>query len=841
MINGIFTFKYLAVFFTIIFYQAIILGQIGKDFVKGNLIQFNDNGAWCWYQDERVLVDIPNEKLILGSDESGSGVGGSPRNGVIISVIYDLKTGISKRYPLAQFSCDDHNAPGLLIRPDGKYLAMYAQHYDYYNSRYRIFDGTSWTPEQIFDWTTIPGGTDYAIAYSNIYYLSAEDRVYNFARANHRTPNFLYSNDQGDTWSYGGELTTNTSKSYNKGYYKYWSNSVDRIDFIFTEQHPRDTMTSIYHGYLKDGRTYTSDGTLVDNDIYDLGFLSGFWNFTKVFSDSMEINGALLRRCWNTDVVRYGDGVIATIITARADQYTGSDNSINPDHRFVYCRYDGTNWSYTYLGKAGPKLYSSEADYTGLAAVHPNDPNTIYISTPVDPRDNKELSKREIFKGVTLNQGTTLTWIPITWNSIRDNFRPVIPAWDSEHTALLWLRGTYNSAQSFDAAVVGILDNKTYSHPDLMTYVDADLSNTTLANRSAFIPTGPDANAGADDNQWHQRMGYGNGGSILTSSETGNGEDAPTIKTEFTITQAGTYDVWVNFWANPSADWRIRAGLTEGNMQIFRSMACKQVDSSSHKTSLVLTGSNNTYLYQSYLGRIQADANSTYDVFVDDYSIQTGSQSTTVGDIARTWYDGISYANADQLVPVELISFTAAQSGSTIKLQWSTATELNNSGFEIERQIVNGKEQSEWQLLAFKEGNGTTTNPVSYIFEDSNIGPSSTSVRYRLKQIDLNGSFEYSKVVEIKNLLPYKYSLDQNYPNPFNPVTNIRFSIPENEFVTLKIYNIVGEEIAVLLNKETNAGSYTISWNAESLPSGVYFYQITAGDFTANKKMMLMK
>ena len=157
---------------TIISIVLIFSAAFGQnDLVKGNLIQFNDNGAWCWYQDERVLVDMNNGKIILGADESSAGVGGSPRNGVIFSVIYDLQTGTSTRYQLAKFSCDDHNAPGFFIRPDGKYLAMYAQHYDYYNSRYRIFDGSTWAPEQTFDWTTIPGGTDYTIAYSLIWLL----------------------------------------------------------------------------------------------------------------------------------------------------------------------------------------------------------------------------------------------------------------------------------------------------------------------------------------------------------------------------------------------------------------------------------------------------------------------------------------------------------------------------------------------------------------------------------------------------------------------------------------------------------------------------------------------
>jgi hypothetical protein len=330
----------------------ISFGQNARDLVKGNLIQFNDNGAWCWYQDERAIVDAAGGKIVLGSVASSGGAGGSLRNGIVESVIFDLRTGMSQRFPLWQAGCDDHNAPGLILRPDGKYLAMYAEHYDMYNSRYRIFDGAAWAPEQRFDWTKIPGGTDYTIAYSNLYYLSSESRMYAFARANHRCPNLLVSTDMGNTWSFGGQLTTNSTNSYNKGYYKYWGNGVDRIDFIFTEEHPRDNPTNIYHGYVKNGKSYASNGTLADDNILDTLNIPTFLQFTKIFAEGTVINGDTMRRCWNVDVQRYDDGVIAALISCRANNNqpggtTGNpppDLALNPDHRFIYCRYDGSTW-----------------------------------------------------------------------------------------------------------------------------------------------------------------------------------------------------------------------------------------------------------------------------------------------------------------------------------------------------------------------------------------------------------------------------------------------------------------------------------------------------------------
>jgi hypothetical protein len=621
-------------------------GQNARDLVKGNLIQFNDNGAWCWYQDERAVIDMTGGKLILGSDASGSGVGGSARNGVIDAVIFDLRTGLSERYPLMQAGCDDHNAPAFLVRPDGKYLAMYAQHYDAYNSRYRIFDGAAWTPEQRFDWTTIPGGTDYTIAYSNLYYLSTEGRVYDFARANHRCPNILISTNMGDTWAYGGILATNTSNTYNKGYYRYWGNGVDRIDFIFTEQHPRDTMTSIYHGYIRGQKSYRSDGTLTDDNVLDTLRIPSFGDFTKVFGDSTFLAGYLMRRCWNTDVVRYDDGTMVTIATARTSQYTGSDASINPEHAFIYCRYNGVSWTSSYLGKAGPKLYSSEADYTGNAAAHPNDPNMIFISTTWDPRDSTvNLGVHEIFRGVTSDRGMTWAWTPITQNSTRHNIRPIVPQWDSDNTALLWWRGTYSSAQSFNAAVVGILDRRLETMGK-MVFVDATAANTTFATGTPLTTTGPDTNAGAADSRWHVRTNSGNGGSLLTSSEVG-GENAPMLRTSVTVPAQGTYEVWVNFWGNPSADWRIRAGLSSGGMRLFRAMACKQVEPGAHESSLVLSGNENSFLYQAYVGRVTAAAGDTVKVYLDDDAIQVGTTSTLIGNTARTWYDGLSYARVE--------------------------------------------------------------------------------------------------------------------------------------------------------------------------------------------------
>jgi len=624
--------------------QVIIQGgQKAQDLVSGNLIQFNDNGAWCWYQDERAVVDVVGGKLIIGSDASRFGVGGSSRNGNIEVVIFDLQTGLSQRFTLMKAGCDDHNAPAFLVRPDGKYLVVYAQHYDD-SSRYRIYDSNYWTEEQRFDWNSIPGGTDFSTTYSNLFYLSAEDKVYNIVRCYARSPNLMVSIDLGDTWSYGGLLTEpDISIGYVNGYFKYWSNGVDSIDFVCTEHHPRDYNTSIYHGYIKNGQVFDSYGIMMDSDISDK-FASKPADFTLVFAANTVVQGMMMTRCWTIDLQSYEDGTIATIFKARVNDSPFFPSN-DPEHMFFYARFDGLDWTSTYLGKAGSKLYGSEQDYTGLGALHPNDPNTIYISTPFDPRDDTDLSVHEIFKGATDDHGTTWAWTPITRNSVRDNLRPIVPAWDEDNTALLWWRGTYYTAQKFDAAVVGILDRPLETYGP-MSYVDATFTNTMFSTGAPLVTTGPDPYGGPVDDQWHERTGFGNDGSVLTSAEV-DGENAPTLKTQVMVTETGTYDVWVNFWANPDADWRIKAGLSESGMQIFRQMACKQVEQGDHDVAIVLTGSGNTFLYQAYLGRVQVSDSNVFEVFVDDEAIQTGTEDTLIGDVARTWYDGVSYASVD--------------------------------------------------------------------------------------------------------------------------------------------------------------------------------------------------
>lgn len=201
---------------------------------------------------------------------------------------------------------------------------------------------------------------------------------------------------------------------------------------------------------------------------------------------------------------------------------------------------------------------------------------------------------------------------------------------------------------------------------------------------------------------------------------------------------------------------------------------------------------------------------------------------------------GIFRRHIDKIIPTELTSFTASANNNNIELNWSTATETNNQGFEIERlQNYKIERLQEWEKIGFVQGHGTTTEIQTYFFSDKNLKPGSYS--YRLKQIDYDGTYAYSDIVEVDVTGPKEFTLYQNYPNPFNPSTTIKFALPFESKVKISVYNLVGELVSVLLDKEIETGYHEVNFDASRLASGVYLYRIKAGEFVQTKKLILMK
>lgn len=197
----------------------------------------------------------------------------------------------------------------------------------------------------------------------------------------------------------------------------------------------------------------------------------------------------------------------------------------------------------------------------------------------------------------------------------------------------------------------------------------------------------------------------------------------------------------------------------------------------------------------------------------------------------------------NDLVPVELTSFNASTNGTLVTLNWITATETNNDGFEIQRKYTENK-NADWDFAGFVQGKGTISNSSEYKFVDDLSDLKQGVVKYRLKQIDLDGSFDYSNVVEVE-ILPVSFVLNQNYPNPFNPTTTIEYALPFQSRVKISIYNVLGELLQNIVNEVQAAGYQKIEFGASNLTSGIYIYRMEAQgngeSFVQNKRMVLIK
>ena len=193
------------------------------------------------------------------------------------------------------------------------------------------------------------------------------------------------------------------------------------------------------------------------------------------------------------------------------------------------------------------------------------------------------------------------------------------------------------------------------------------------------------------------------------------------------------------------------------------------------------------------------------------------------------------YYDFQLALPVELSSFTGIAKKDKVLLQWRTETEVNNHGFDIERST----DGSSWNKIAFVQGHGNSNSPQDYLFTDNY--PQFDKTYYRLKQIDNDGKFEYSNVVEVIINSGNDLVLHQNYPNPFNPTTLIEYSLPKNSHVTLKVYDILGREVTTLKNEFQTSGKYSVPFNGANLSSGIYFYVLAADNLVASRKMSIVK
>ncbi len=426
----------------------------GATFLPGaEPVVFNDDGGWCWFQDERAVIH--RGRLVIGS--VAAGVHDPARRGDVEVLTYDFASGSRVLSELRdRFQLNDHNAPALWVRPDGRWLAVYAGHNSenrfYYRLSLRPQDPTAWEAERSF----VPSESS-RITYSNLYYLAGEKRLYNFFRGLHDSfkPSFAFSEDLGETWIAGSVIIQVPGKFRHRPYAKYASNGTDAIHILYTDGHPRNFDNSVYHVFYRNGKLHRSDGGVIRN--LEEG-LKEPGEGTRVFAGDPD------NVAWVSDIHldRYGRPYAAYSVQKGCAGLP--ENAHGQDHRYRYARWDGSRWHDYEIAFAGSRLYPGENDYTGNIALDPTDPDTVYISTDVDPRSGRPLISRrdgrrhwEIFRGRTSDGGRSWRWSPLTRDSTLDNIRPIVPAPEGRYKVVLWLRGTYTSYTNYDLDVVGLI------------------------------------------------------------------------------------------------------------------------------------------------------------------------------------------------------------------------------------------------------------------------------------------------------------------------------------------------------------------------------------------------
>ncbi|MEX2594562.1 MAG: BNR-4 repeat-containing protein [Anditalea sp.] len=429
-------------FFAVVFFASMVFYSCQTQ----KIVQLDDNSGWCWYQDERAVID--GDQVIF------SGVTSDSVNTVSS---YNLKTGEQQTSVLNDYSfpLDDHNVGALLVRPDGRYLSVYAGHGIDQMMRYRI----STNPGDISQWemekTVDVGGK---VTYSNVYRLAKTGTTYNYHRGIGRNPNYMISDNNGNTWTYGGQLFAFEGRPY----LKYASDNVKRIHFITTEEHPRHYNNSIYHGYIQDGFVYQSDGYQIGHVSTDTVSSLSPQSFTMVFDGNKETRADV---AWTSDIELDGDGHPYIAFSVAKDPIALGETIHTEnggfDHRYHYARWDGDQWNEYEIAYAGTRLYAGENEYTGLVTLHPNDPNVVYISANVHPKTGKPLKtngsqRYEIFRGTTKDQGATWKWKAITKNSGQDNIRPIVLD-HQQKEVVLWLKGRYTTYRDYDLKVMGLV------------------------------------------------------------------------------------------------------------------------------------------------------------------------------------------------------------------------------------------------------------------------------------------------------------------------------------------------------------------------------------------------
>ncbi|MCX8229114.1 MAG: BNR-4 repeat-containing protein [Planctomycetota bacterium] len=397
------------------------------------------DAGWCWFQDERAWG--LGEEVVIGSVAYGAK--DPKRKGDVELHFWNPKTGSVQTLELHdQLQADDHNAPAILPLPNKQLLTTYAGHGLDSIMRARVINADRTLQDEVAHLVDAQHG----LTYANLHTLK-DGNIVNFCRAEGWDPNILQTQDQGKTWKHLGRLLGGPGRPY----LKYQSNQ-NQVHFINTEQHPRDFDNHLYHGIWEDGNVLQSNGTVVGQSGENP---PAPHELTQVFEGTPDTVA------WPVDLELTADGHPVCLFSVQVDGRDAPRRTAGMDHRLYYGTWNGSAWKTQEIGFAGKRLYAGEDDYTGLAALHPQNLNVVYLSTDAHPKTGAPLISKsdgqrhhEIFRGEA-NQEGVWTWSAVTEHSKADNLRPVIP--HGSPSALLWLRGSYQTYTKYELDLVGIL------------------------------------------------------------------------------------------------------------------------------------------------------------------------------------------------------------------------------------------------------------------------------------------------------------------------------------------------------------------------------------------------
>ncbi|MCC6231223.1 MAG: BNR-4 repeat-containing protein [Verrucomicrobiales bacterium] len=426
-----------------------LLASMGSDAARPPQpveLQLNDDGGWCWFQDERAVV--VKDRLVVGSVATGYRDRG--RRGDIDVMSLDLRRGGVTRFPLHRgLEADDHDAPSFAVLADGRLLTMYAKHGSenrfYMRRTVRPADATAWTREEV----VVPSETS-RVTYSNLH-RQRGGRIFQFFRGLDASfkPSWIYSDDGGVRWQRGGILVDMPdARIRHRPYVKYASDGRGVIHLAFTEAHPRDYDNGIHHAMIVGDRW----------ERLGAGVIRGLGEAPLTTAEATTIqSGAPDRVCWIQDMELDRRGRPRLVFSVQMNSAGRPPGQGGEDLRYHFAEWDGAAWSTQEVAYAGRRLYAGEDDYAGGIALHPDDPNELYLSTSVDPVAGTPLpgGKYELFRGRRsgARPGVDWSWEALTPGAKEDQLRPLVPRWRKGRTVLLWLSGTYRSYTDYDLAV----------------------------------------------------------------------------------------------------------------------------------------------------------------------------------------------------------------------------------------------------------------------------------------------------------------------------------------------------------------------------------------------------